>query len=75
MNKGYSDNSTKWININRKKKQKRDLNILRVNREREGRREKEEEEEKGGKLEGKQKGVEENKFKGKIQVFKCINVC
>ena len=67
MNKGYSGNSTNLININRKKK-KRDLNILRVNREREGRREKEEEEEeeKRGKLEGKQKGVEENKFKGKI---------
>jgi hypothetical protein len=51
MNKGYSGNSTNLININRKKKKRRDLNILRVNREREGRREKEEE--KRGKLEGK----------------------
>ena len=71
MNEGQCSNLTNLININRKKK-KRDLNILRVNREREGRREKEEE--KRGKLEGKQKGVEENKFKGKIQVVKCINV-
>jgi hypothetical protein len=49
------------ININRKKK---DLKILRENRQE--RREEEEEEEKRGENKGKRKGVGGNKFKGKI---------
>jgi hypothetical protein len=39
MNEGYCSNSTNLLNIYRKKK-RRDLNILRVNREREGRKKK-----------------------------------
>jgi len=58
------------ININRKKKY---LKILRENRQE--RREEEEEEEKRGENKGKRKGVGGNKFKGKIYVVKCINVC
>ena len=52
------------ININRKKKGKRDLQLRVKNWEK--RRKGKEEEEKRGKLEGKYKGVGENKFKGKI---------
>ena len=63
MNKGYCGNSTKLNNINRRKKGKRDLKIERENRQE--RREKEKEEKRGGNK-GKRKGVEENKFKGKI---------
>ena len=68
MNEGQCSNLTNLININRKKK-KRDLKIQSEKLTGE-RRKKEEEEEKRG----KQKRVEGNKFKGKIQVVKCINV-
>ena len=71
MNEGQCSNLTKLININRKKK-KRDLKIQ--SEKLTGERREKEEEEKRGKLEGKQKRVEGNKFKGKIQVVKCINV-
>ena len=74
LNEGQCGNQINIIYINRrkKKKQKRDLKNLRENRQE--RRDKEEEEKRGGNK-GKRKGVEENKFKGKIQVVKCINVC
>ena len=67
MNKRYNDNLTKLDKYKqkvKKKKLERDLKL----REQTGRREREEEEEeeKRKKLEGKQKGVERNKFKGKI---------
>ena len=63
MNEGQCSNSTNLININRKKK-KRDLKIQSEKLTGERREKEEEEEEKRGKLEGKQKGVEEISKKG-----------
>ena len=64
MNEGYCSNSTNLININRKKK--RDLKILRENRQERREEEEEEEEEKRGENKGKRKGVGGNKFKDNI---------
>ena len=61
MNEGYCSNSTNLININRKKK--KDLEILRENRQE---RREEKEEEKREENKEKEKGVGGNKFKGKI---------
>ena len=71
MNKEYFSNSTNLININRKKKQDRDLKILRENRQ-----ERREEEEEGKRREnkGKKKRLGGNKFKGRFRLFNVYNM-
>ena len=66
MNKEYFSNSTKLININRKKKQDRDLKILRENRQE--RREEEEE----GKIREKRRDWEEISLKVDLGCLMCI---